>query len=241
MSLREFYKSHYELELTRKTDLTAGLAVPVGILSLLVGALVIMAKELHAPFSRSELVVCVSIALSALASLVSTYFLFRSLYNFAYGYVATPLEIQNYQAGLLAFHEGTGQPLAEAKKLAEEETLEYVDSEYAKYADRNAKNNDIKSTFLHQANGAMIAAVICAGVAGGAYVFNSLSSPASVPKVEVVNLKEVSVMSPAQSIQAVTSPPPPPPPPPAVRPNPPPGRIVREDQRPPRPPPPPRP
>lgn len=236
MSLREFYKSHYELELTRKTDLTAALAVPVGILSLLVGALVVMAKELHTPFSLSEKLLCVAIALSAIASLVSTYFLFRSLYNFAYGYIATPLEIQQYQAGLTSFHEGSGQLLPEAKRLSEEETLEYVDSEYAKYADRNAKNNDIKSTFLHQANGAMIAAVICAGAAGGAYVFNSLSSPAPVPKVEVVNLREVSRMPDTQPLQTATAPTPPP----VTRPAPPPGRVVKEDQRPPRPPPPPK-
>ena len=238
MTLREFYKCHYERELTRKTELTAALSIPVGIVSLLVGSLLVMAKELRLPHAQLELVQGAAIALSALASLASTYFLIRSLHNFAYGYVATPLEIQQYQASLTAFHESEGMASPDAKKLAEEETLEYVDSEYAKYADRNAKNNDIKSTFLHQANSAMIAAVLFAAVAGGVYVFNSISSPLPVPKVEVVNLKEVSPMLQPQPLQAVTAPPPPPPP--AVRPEPPPGRIVREDHRPPRPPAPPK-
>jgi hypothetical protein len=241
MSLREFYKSHYELELARKADLTAALALPVGVLSLLVGALVVVAKELHAPFSLVESIVCAAAGLSAVASLVSTYFLIRTLYNFAYGYVATPLEIQTYQSSLTAFHTGNGHPVEEAKQLAEEETLEYVDTEYAKYADRNAKNNDIKSTFLHRANGAIIAALLFGSLAGGAYVFKSISSPEQVPKVEVVNLKEVSRMPTPQPLQAATAPPPPSPsPPPAVRPQPPPGRIVREDHQPPRPPSPPK-
>lgn len=239
MSLREFYKDHYERELTRKTELTAALSIPVGIVSVLVGALVVMAKELHLPLSSLEVLQGTAIGLAALASLVSTYFLVRSLYNFAYGYVATPLEIQQYQTRLTAFHEGQGMLLPDAKALADEETLEYVDGEYAKYAERNAKNNDIKSTFLHQANGAMIVAVLCAAVAGGAHVFTSLTSPAAISKIELVNLKEVPV-SHVQPIQAATAPsapsPPPPPPPPAVRPEPPPGRIVREDHRPPRPP-----
>jgi len=240
MRLREFYKTHYERELTRKTELTAALSIPLGIISVLVGALVVMAKELHLPLSPLELLQGTAIGLGALASLFSTYFLVRSLYHFAYGYVATPLEIQQYQARLVAFHVSEGMLPADAKNLSEEETLDYIDSEYAKYADRNAKNNDIKSTFLHQANGAMIAAVLCAAVAGGAYVFASLSSPAVVPKVEVVNLGEVPV-SQVQPIQAATAPSPPPPPPqPAVRPEPPPGRIVREDHRPPRPPAPPK-
>ena len=234
MTIREFYKCHYDLELTRKTDLTAALSVPVGILSLLIGGLILMAKELHLPLSLCERLIAAGIVASAFALVVSTYFLFRSLHNFAYGYIATPLEIQQYQAGLLAFHEGAGMSPPDARKLAEEETLDYVDSEYAKYADRNAKNNDIKSSFLHRANGAMIAAVVLSGVAGLAYVCNSVGSPTSVSKVEVINLKEASPVINVQPLQTVTAPPPPPP-----RPNPPPGRIIREYQTPPRPPAPP--
>lgn len=223
MTIREFYKSHYDLELTRKTDLTSALSIPVGILSLLIGGLIIMAKELHVPLSFNEWIIAAAISGSALALVVSTYFLVRSLYNFAYGYIATPLEIQQYQAGLVAFHEGAGMLAPDAKKLAEEETLEYVDSEYAKYADRNSKNNDIKSSFLHRANGAMIAAVVFAGVAGAAYVYNSVVQPAQVPKIEVTNLKEASPVINVQPLQAATAPPPPPP----TRPNPPPGRVIR--------------
>lgn len=235
MTIREFYKSHYDLELTRKTDLTSALTVPVGILSLLIGGLIIMAKELHVPLSSTEKTVAVAIAASAISLVVSTYFLVRSLYNFAYGYIATPLEIQQYQADLIAFHEGAGMSSPDAKKTAEEEALDYVDSEYAKYADRNSKNNDIKSTFLHRANSAMIAAVVFAGVAGVAYVYNSVVMPAQVPKVEVTNIKEASPVINVQPLQAATAPSPPAP----ARPNPPPGRVIREHQVPPRPPAPP--
>jgi hypothetical protein len=235
-TLRDFYKSHYDLELVRKTDLTAALSIPVGVLSLLVGALVILAKELHFPLSSAETVQAVSLALSAAASVASGYFLFRSLYDFAYGYVATPLEVRVYQVKLAAFHEaGLAEP--DAKRLAEEETLDYIDSEYAKYADRNSRNNDIKSTYLHRANGAMVTAVFCAVVGAGAYIWNSIGSPAPIPKVEVINMKGPIV--PPTSIQAATAPTPAPAPssPPAVeRPSPPPGRVIREDHRPQRPP-----
>ncbi len=239
MSLRDFYRSHYEREMVRKTDLTTALSIPVGVLSLLVGALVLMAKELHFPLGDAEQVLRIAISVSALASLVSGYFLFRSLYNFAYGYVATPLEIQDYKVKLAAYHEASGLSAFEAKRTAEDETLEYIDDEYAKYADRNSKNNDIKSTYLHQANGAMIGAVLFGVVAGGAYIGNSLSAAPPPTKTEITNLPEIVKMIQAQ--QAATTPtPPPPPPPPAVRPNPPPGRVIKEDERPPRPPAPPK-
>lgn len=235
-TLRDFYKSHYDLEIVRKTDLTAALSIPVGVLSLLVGALVILAKELHVPLSNPETLQAVALAISAAASLTSGYFLFRSLYDFAYGYVATPLEIHQYYVELAAFHKANGVADPDAKSLAEEETLDYIDTEYAKYADRNSKNNDIKSTYLHRANGAMVAAVLCASVGAGAYIWNSIISAATISKVEVVNLKGLNM--PTLSIPAATVPSPsaPPQPQPKVdRPSPPPGRVIKEDQRPPRP------
>ncbi len=234
MSLRDFYKSHYEREMVRKTDLTSALSVPVGVISLLVGALVLMAKELHLPLNATDEFLLWAIIASAAACLLSTYFLIMSLYNFAYGYIATPVEIVEYRAKLAAYHEATGLTAVDARKLAEEETLEYIDSEYAKYADRNARNNDIKSTFLHQANGAMIAAVLCGAVAGAGYVKNSLATTPPPTKTEISNLKEIGQVFQAQQAASTTPPPPPP-----KRPDPPPGRIIREDQRPPKPPAPP--
>lgn len=237
MSLRDFYKSHYDLELSRKTDLTTALSVPIGVLSLLVGGLVILAKELHFPLSNSETIEAIALALSAAASVISGYFLFRSLHNFSYGYVATPLEVWIYQTKLAAYHEAAGRSDGDAKRLAEEETLDYIASEYAKYADRNSKNNDIKSTFLHLANGAMVAAVLFAVVGAASYIWGSISSPAPVAKVEVTNMKGLTMQ--AVSAEATSAPAPSPAPAPAPtleRPLPPPGRVIKEDHRPGRPP-----
>ena len=236
-ALSEFYKSQYALEITRKTDLTAALALPAGVLSVLVGALVVMAKELHIPFNTPESLQAASILLSAAACLFSGYFLFRSLFNFAYGYVPTALEVKLYRDKLVAFHQSNGHSRSDAEQLAEVETLEYVDGEYAVNTDRNSKNNDFKSAYLHRANGAIIAAVLAAVVAGGAYVYNSVSSPPPIQKVEFVNIKELKAMTPHASIQAASAPPPPAPPP-ATRPEPPPSRVIKEDRNPPKPPPP---
>lgn len=237
MSLRKFYKSHYVLEVTRKTDLTAALSLPVGILSLVVGALVVMAKELHFPLNVGEQVQLVVIVISAFACTMSGYFLFRSLYNYEYGYAPTPLQLKEYKESLVKFHQSNGHSQLVANNLAETETLDYIDAEYAKNADRNATNNDVKSAFLHRANGAIIAAGLCGAIAGVAYVFNSISSPQPIQKIELINLKEVHAMPGNNAIQAATSPTTTPPPQPLQRPAPPPSRVIKEDRNPPKPPP----
>lgn len=236
-ALSEFYKSHYALEITRKTDLTAALALPAGVLTVLVGALVVMAKELHVPFNVPESVQAASILLSAAASVFAGYFLFRSLFNFAYGYVPTALEVKLYRDKLVTFHQTNGHSRTDAEQLAESETLAYVDEEYAVNTDRNSKNNDFKSAYLHRANGAIIAAVLAAVAAGVSFVYNSVSSPPPVLKVEFVNIKELRAMPPHASIPAAPTPPPPAPTP-ATRPEPPPSRVIKEDRSPPKPPPP---
>ena len=130
MSLREFYESHYALEVALKTDLTAALSLPVGVLSLHVGSLVVMAKDLHIPLNVGEQIQLTAISLSGLASAVSGYFLFRSLYNFEYGYVHTPLQLKGYKERLIAFHQRSGLSSSDANELAEAETLDYIDEEY---------------------------------------------------------------------------------------------------------------
>jgi len=191
MTLRELYKSHYALEITRKAELTSALALPVGVLSLLVGGLVTMSKELHSPLHLGEQLLLAGIGISTVVCAMAGYFLFRSSYNFEYGYAPTPLEIKEFNEKLVAFHQGQGNQLVDAHKIAETETLDYIDGEYANNSARNAANNDIKSAYLHRANGAIMAAVLCGALAGVVYVFNSVFSPSTIHKIEVVKPKEV--------------------------------------------------
>lgn len=124
MNLREFYKSHYALEGARKTDLTSALALPVGVLSVLVGALIVMAKELHLPLQFGEQVQLAAVMLSAIACAFSGYLLFRSLFNYDYAYAPTPQELKKYNEQLFAFHQSNGHSIVEARAMAESETLD---------------------------------------------------------------------------------------------------------------------
>lgn len=198
-----------------------------------------MAKELHRPLATADVAQLAALSISTAIALVASYLLFRSYYDYTYGYVATPVEMDAYYEKLVAFHKASGQSEQDARHLAEDETLEYIATEYAKYADRNAKNNDIKSSYLHQANGAMVVALVLGAAAAGINIAGAVSSAAPTPKVEVVNLKELTRMQSQTPFEAATSPassPPPPAPSPPTRPEPPPGRLIKEDHRPPKPP-----
>jgi hypothetical protein len=238
MSLRESYKEHYVLESTRRTELMGALAVPVAILTVVLGALAIIAKELHVPLDGKAITQLVLVFLGCSASAVCTYFIFRSLYGLAYAYVPTPKELAKYGEDLIAFYIASGKSATEAAVAAENDVLEHLYTEYAKNASRNANNNDIKAGHLHNANSMLVAAVVFTALAGVAFVVSSVVSPTSPSKVEVINMPGTSPSSPIH-LQAATAPPPPPPAPP-VRPTAPPSRVVREHKIPPPPPSPPR-
>jgi len=233
--MRDFYKSNYAFEIARKTDLTSALALPVGVVSLLVGAVVAMSKDLHLPLGLVEQILLACIGISAAACALAGYFLYRASYNFEYGYAPTPQEIKEYIGRLIKFHQTQGHGLVEAERISETETLDYIDVMCAKYSTINAANNDIKSAFLHKANGAIMKAVLYSALAGGTYVFNSIFSAPTIHKIEVVKPKEVSIMTTIPHVPPATTPSPATIPAPAVRPLPPPGRLIKEDRNPPKP------
>lgn len=232
MTLQDFYKDHYKLEVTRRHELTSALAIPLGVLSLLLGALVVVAKEIHVPLDDWKIIQLAAIVASFVCLSATTYFLFRSYFNYEYGYVPTPLEIKSYRDGLVAYYVATGLSNDVAIKTAEDETFEHIDSEYATHTHRNTANNDRKSAFLYRANGALILSVVFTVVAGGPYLVRSIVSPSEVQKIEVINLKEAIMATsssnhkngtqqqPTQQ-QTTTQPAP-------VKPAPPPGRVIKE-------------
>lgn len=239
-SLGEFYKSSYDFEAKRRTEHASALSLPVGVLTIMIGALVVMAKEMHLPLNVMEQIQLVMIVVSICAGGRVAYFLLRSMFNFEYAYAPTPVEIRDYSHKLKNFHRASGKSEDEAINLAIAESLDYVDGEYAKNADRNGKNNDVKSAFLHKAMEALIVAIVLVSFAGFVHVVDVVDSPRRIQKIELVTCKEVGAVqknAPVQTMTTPSTPPVQPPPPAPERPTPPPSRVIKEDRTPPRPPP----
>jgi len=232
MDIRDHYKEHYCLEAARKYDLSNALSLPLGILSLLIGGLVVVAQGIHVPLSNIDVLQLALMAVAAAFILLSAYFLVRSYYNYEYGYAPTPLEIKTFKEGLVAYYVALGETPAAAVKKADEEALEHVDAEYAVHADRNAKNNNRKSSFIHNANGALICAIASTLAVGVTHLATSIRTASEPQKVEVINLKEIKMAIPTKETPVVPVPPAVPKitPTPVVptKPTPPPGRVIKE-------------
>ncbi|MGB4765335.1 MAG: hypothetical protein WBH09_00315 [Rugosibacter sp.] len=225
MDIRDYYKEHYFLEATRKGELTNALSLPLGILSLLIGGLTVVAKEIHLPLNNVSVLLLALIAAAAIFILRAVYFLIRSYYNYEYGHVPTPLEIKTYKEGLIAYYVSLGDSTEDAIKKADSEALQHIDSEYAAHADRNAKNNNRKSSFIHNANSSIIGAIIFTFAVGSTHIVTSIRTASGAQKVEIVNLKEITMAEPTNN-----APPKAPevPAPTTAKPVPPPGQILKE-------------
>lgn len=230
MSIRDYYKDHYCLEASRRSDLTNALALPLGVLSLLIGALVVVAQSIRVPLTPLALA---QIALMTVASglvLLTAYFLSRSYYNYDYGYMPSASTMKKFKDDLVVYYLALGDSDVVAAEKAEKEALEHLDSQYAEHAHRNHQNNNKKSSYIHKANGALIGATVSTLLVGFLFLYGSVSTAPDVPVVKVVNFSEIKMPTPpnqqppAPRPTTTQSPPTPAP----QKPTPPPGTILKE-------------
>lgn len=189
--LTEFCRQRYDYEAQRRGELTGAVAMPVGVLSVLGGALFAILKDLHAPLRTSELVLLVAATLSLLACLVSAVYLARSYFGYTYRYVATPKQVRDHHTRIRKAYVTAGGAEEHATTFSDVKILEYIQERYAESAHHNTLINDKKSWLLHQANGAMLTALLPAVVAGAAYLYVAFHSAPSTTKVELLNVESL--------------------------------------------------
>lgn len=230
MDFYQFNKEHYFFEVNRRHQLTSALAIPIGVLTFLGGVLLVLAKDLESPFSMLATIQFILIVVSAILMSVTIYFLIRSYFNYSYGYIATPKELKEHFEALVIYYSNIG----ESKQSAEKELEEYINSEYAAHTHRNTQNNDTKSSYLHKANGFLIASLVFIILAGLPYVAKSIMNGTEPQKIEIVNSQTTQIgaktmaeeKKPEPTKQQTL------PPQKVEKPSPPPGRIIRESEDP---------
>jgi hypothetical protein len=190
MPLDDTFKELYELELDRNSDLRSALALPAGVVSLILGGLVFMAKELHWPLSNIETLQLLFMTISGGACVGAGVKLLGTLTGFTYRYLPSAGSLNDYRDKLVAFHLASGGTPAEAEAAAESETMEYIAAQYVADADHNTGNNDAKSAALNHAHLWIIVALFFTVAAGVFFIANSIASPRTVQKFELVNPKE---------------------------------------------------
>ena len=226
MDLHQFYKDHYFHEANRRHQLTSALALPTGVLTFLIGAIAVMISGLTVPFNLLETIQLILAVMAGVSIVITVYFLFRSYFNYTYGYIATPKELLEYLELLISHNKHHGK----TKSDAETSLMEYIDTEYASKTHINIYANDLKSYNLHKANGFLIVSVVFVFFAGLTYTWSSINSAPQAQKIEIVNFSDIQKEIRQMAEEPKPEPQPEPTPPPADPPSPPPGRLIKEGE-----------
>ncbi|WP_041361944.1 hypothetical protein [Methylovorus sp. MP688] len=222
MSLRELYQTHYFYETDRRDQINNSLTIPLGVISLVSGAFLVIAREIDYPFNISETIQLYLLGLTAVSLILAAIFMGRAYWGYGYAHMPRAEEIRQYCENLKIHYISQNYTIDDANKLADEETLEYVESQYSVNAELNAENNDIKSANLFKANGFTMASVVFLVISAVPYVINSIEEPSEIQKVKITNLKELSMATPTPQPQSQQQPVPQP------KPSPPPSRVIKE-------------
>lgn len=227
MDMHQFYKEHYFHEANRRHQLTNALAIPIGVLTVIAGALIVVAKHIDMPLSRIEGFILMFLVIASILLLVTVCFLTRSYFNYSYGYIATSQELKEYLEKLREVYGADSN----SENKANAELEEYINSQYAEHTHRNVQNNDQKSYYVHKANGFLIATLIVAFVSGVPYVIDTIIKPTEAQKIEIVNLNKIEekIMADDKKTEPTKQEVPPKP---VEKPSPPPGRILKESEDP---------
>ncbi|MBM2813032.1 MAG: hypothetical protein HW416_3791 [Chloroflexi bacterium] len=208
----DFLKERYEFELDRKEKLTAALTLPVGVLSLLGGALTAMARS----FTYKDLTVSgfflVFLVAAVLSFFICAYRLMRAYHAQTYIYLPLLSEFETFEEEdrqWRAYVEATGGDLSN-----EEDFDSWLRKRIINAADANTRSNDQRAKWLHQSRSWLFAVFCFTAVAGIPYAadqvrFRMATQTDQTPK-------------PAPAAQAQLRPPAPP------RPSFPENRVIKE-------------
>ncbi|MDI9335640.1 MAG: hypothetical protein QM520_01195 [Gammaproteobacteria bacterium] len=137
MNLHEFYQKHYFHEIERHHQIDNSMAIPLGIISVVGGVFVVVAKEIDCPFDGSEWFQLIFLGFTVIASIGAGWFLTRAYWGYKYVYIRVPLvnELKKYCDDLQKYYmDIVGKSEKDARVISEEEMHDYIDSEYAKSA-----------------------------------------------------------------------------------------------------------
>jgi hypothetical protein len=108
--LRDTYQKQYDLEHAHRAELSAGVGTPVAAIALVASASAVALFDYpYSPTVQTQ-VFYVFVALTMLSLATASFYVFRSLWNYKYEKLASPLELLRVQADLAQWYENTGEP-----------------------------------------------------------------------------------------------------------------------------------
>lgn len=137
--LLEHYKESYYHEFQLKDSINNRVALPAGILPLLVAGDIYLIKHLGDLKTSWEIWGIILVVLFSLFIILALYFICRTSYNHNYAYVASPKEVYDYQKSL---------EVGYTQQVIEEEISEYLSQQFSEYGHINRQSNFDKVRYL---------------------------------------------------------------------------------------------
>jgi hypothetical protein len=179
----ELYEKLYDAEWARRDGIQSAASVPIGVLTLIGGAMSVLVKNIDGAAPILERMFWIALAAAAVAFARASYFLVRCFVGPEYERIPLPSALRAYHRGLQAHYRALGRPIQ-----AREDFESFLTEHYIQAGDQNAVNNVNRGEYLYKANRSLVATllatVLCAVPVG---IHLRTRSP-KVQEVRIVNL-----------------------------------------------------
>lgn len=165
-----FLKDRYDYELRRREELTTALTLPVGVLTVLGGAMAAMARSFSYEGGSVTWAFGAFLILSVLAFGMCLLLLARAYHPQTYIYLPLLAAIKQSEEEFLKFSNVIAHEGAEVLDEFDSQLDEHVISA----ADHNTRNNERRSAQLHLARIALFAVLILTALMGIPYVVDQV-------------------------------------------------------------------
>ncbi len=153
----EFYKELYFFELDRRDRLNSAVALPVAVLTLIVGAIVYYLDNFPASDTLAGIIFLVLLGAVMASTSLAIFHLIRGRYNYEYYHLPRTSDIDEYRFDLKKCYEEAGEGISGE---FEEAFLDFLIGEFVLAGHVNAGNNKTKSGELHKSINFIIGALV---------------------------------------------------------------------------------
>ena len=184
---RDLYKNLYDAEWTRRDQLQSAVGTPLTAITLLGSALVVLSGNWNTAALVWPLVFRAALLGAGATFAIAVYKLVRSYHNYVYERIPFSSQLHTYESDLRQYYAATaGNP-----DLAGVEFEAELERRYILAADVNSQNNIRRGEYLHQANWAIVWAVVFTATAAVPLALTLKDRTPNAAQIEITNLREL--------------------------------------------------
>lgn len=190
--ISDFLKEQYQKELDRRSDFTSRITLLSGVLTLLGGGSLAMARELVKPVRFYEWLESGAVLISMLFIIFSAWWIWHAYTNIEYYALPSPADLLAYRDSLEDYYCQAGcQEGKTPRSVADAELLSGINNAYAQLTRDNFRVNERRSRSLKRANKYFLLAISIASLALVLQLYRITVSPPRVQEVRITNIREL--------------------------------------------------